>query len=64
MTTLNVHFINSGWGNDHGTRAADLVELTVDTLGKPVAKITNPFNYYTAELTARFLNTEWVCDLD
>jgi len=64
MKTLNVQFINSGWGNDHGTRAADLVELTVDTLGKPVAKITNPFDYYTAELTARFLNTEWVCDLD
>ena len=64
MTTLNVHFINSGWGNDHGTRAADLVELTVDTLGKPVATIKNPFDYYTAELTAVFLNDEWICDLD
>jgi len=64
MKTLNVHFINSGWGNDHGTRAADLVELTIDPMGKPVAKITNPFDYYTAELTAVFLNDEWICDLD
>ena len=64
MTTLNVHFINSGWGNDHGVYETDLIELTVDTLGKPVAKITNPFDYYTAELTAVFLNDEWICDLD
>jgi len=64
MKTLNVHFINSGWGNDHGLYEVDLVELTVDTLGKPVAKITNPFDYYTAELTAVFLNDEWICDLD
>ena len=64
MKTLNVHFINTGWGNDHGVRETELLEITVNEAGTPVAKITNPFNYYTAELTARFLNTEWVCDLD
>jgi len=64
MKTLNVHFINSGWGNDHGVREVELLDITVNAAGTPIAKITNPFNYYTAELTARFLNTEWVCDLD
>jgi hypothetical protein len=64
MKTLNVHFINTGWGNDHGVREAELLEITVNEAGTPIAKITNPFDYYTAELTARFLNTEWVCDLD
>ena len=64
MKTLNVQFINSGWGNDHGFREVELLEITVNAAGTPIAKITNPFNYYTAELTARFLNDEWICDLD
>ena len=48
MKTLNVHFINTGWGNDHGVREAELLEITVNEAGTPIAKITNPFDYYTA----------------
>ena len=64
MKTLNVLFINSGWGNNHGVREVELLDITVNQAGTPIAKITNPFNYYTAELTARFYDDEWICDLD
>ena len=64
MKTLNVQFINSGWGNDHGVREVELLDITVNAAGTPIARICNPFTYGTAELTARFLSTEWVCDLD
>jgi len=64
MQTLNVHFVNRGYGTDDGYKAVDLKNLTVcEFTGAPSATIANP--YFPGDtLVAKFESNEWVCDLD
>ena len=64
MQTLNVHFVNRGYGTDDGYKAVDLKDLTVcEFTGAPSATIANP--YFPGDtLVAKFETNEWVCDLD
>ena len=44
MQTLNVHFVNRGYGTDDGYKAVDLKDLTVcEFTGAPSATIANPY---------------------
>ena len=59
---LEVKFINSGWGTDHGFKSVKLLKLDVTDAGQPIAKVSNP--YSDSVLTAKFNAGIWVVDLD
>jgi len=60
---LNVQFVNSGWGTDHGIKAVELVEVTVSDDGAPIAMVKSPFSFGNV-YTAQFKASGWVVDLD
>jgi hypothetical protein len=64
MTTLNVHFVNRGYGSDDGFKTVELVKLDIyETTGQPMAAVKSP--YFPGDtLVAMFENNEWLCDLD
>ena len=64
MTTLNVHFVNRGYGSDDGVKTVELVKLDIyETTGQPMAAVKSP--YFPGDtLVAMFENNEWLCDLD
>jgi len=60
---LNVQFVNSGWGTDHGIKVVELVEVTVGDDGAPIARVKSPFSFGNV-YTAQFKSSGWVVDLD
>jgi len=66
MTTLNVHFVNRGYGTDEGFKKVELLGQGIcEHTGKPVAEIASPFGL-GGTLVAEYEGTAggWVCDLD
>ena len=66
MTTLNVHFVNRGYGTDEGIKKVELLGQGIcEHTGKPVAEIASPFGL-GGTLVAEYEGTAggWVCDLD
>ena len=66
MTTLNVHFVNRGWGTDEGIKKVELLGQSIcEHSGKPVAEIRSPFGL-GGSLVAEYPGQHegWVCDLD
>ena len=66
MTTLNVHFINRGYGTDEGYKKVELLGQSIcEHSGKPVAEIRSPFGL-GGSLIAEYVDhyEGWVCDLD
>ena len=66
MTTLNVHFVNRGYGTDEGFKKVELLGQGIcEHTGKPVAEIASPFGL-GGSLVAEYEGTAggWVCDLD
>ena len=59
---LDVKFINTGWGTDHGFKSVNLINLDVTDSGQPIAKVSSP--YSDSVLTAKFNSGTWVADLD
>ena len=44
MTTLNVHFVNRGYGTDDGLKKVELLGQSICMhTGKPVAEISSPY---------------------
>ena len=65
MTTLNVHFVNRGYGTDEGHHTVELLGQSIcEFTGKPVAEIRSPFGLKDTTLTAQYEGREWLCDLD
>ena len=66
MTTLNVHFVNRGFGTDEGFKKVELLGQSIcEHTGKPVAEIRRPFGLggsLIAEYAGQYEG--WVCDLD
>jgi hypothetical protein len=64
MQTLNVHFINRGYGTDEGFKKVEVLSNSIcEFTAKPLATIRSPFGLQTNTLVAEY-NGEWVCDLD
>jgi hypothetical protein len=66
MQTLNVHFVNRGYGTDEGFKKVELLGQSICAhTGKPVAEIQSPFGL-GGTLVAEYEGTAggWVCDLD
>ena len=66
MTTLNVHFVNRGYGTDEGFKKVELLGQSIcEHTGKPVAEIASPFGL-GGTLVAEYEGTAggWACDLD
>ena len=68
MTTLNVHFVNRGFGTDEGFKQVELLGQSIcEFSGKPVAEIRSPFGLggsLVAEYSTHAGVGGWVCDLD
>ena len=62
--TLDVHFVNRGFGTDEGIKTVQLFELLLNDNQTPQAIICSPFGLQMDKLTAEFENNQWVCDLD
>jgi len=64
MTTLNVHFVNRGFGTDDGYKAVEAMNMRVcEFTQRPQATVASP--YFPGDtLTIQFENNEWICDLD
>jgi len=65
MTTLNVHFVNRGFGTDEGFKKVELLGQSIcEHTGKPLAEIRSPFGL-GGSLVAQYEGREgWDCDLD
>ena len=66
MTTLNVHFVNRGYGTDEGFKKVELLGQGIcEHTGKPVAEIASPFGL-GGTLVAEYEGTAggWVYDID
>ena len=64
--TLNVHFVNRGYGTDEGRKAVEFLGTAVcEFSGKPLAEIRSPFGL-GGTLVAEYEGQRegWVCDLD
>jgi hypothetical protein len=64
MQTLNVHFLNRGFGTDDGYNQVEAVNMRVcEYTSRPQATIASP--YFPGDtLTIQYQGDEWVCDLD
>jgi hypothetical protein len=62
--TLDVHFINSGYGTDEGVKTVQLFDMILDQFQRPTAIVCSPFGLQDTRLTAEFKDNTWVCDLD
>ncbi len=63
--TLNVHFVNRGYGTDEGFKQVELLSTAVcEFTAKPLAEIRSPFGLQTNTLVAEYEGNNWVCDLD
>ena len=64
MQTLNVHFVNRGYGTDEGFKKVELLGQSICAhTGKPVAEIASPYGL-GGTLVAEYEGNNWVCDLD
>ena len=64
--TLNVHFVNRGYGTDEGFKQVELLGTAIcEFTHKPLATIRSPFGLQTNTLVAEYEGDyKWVCDLD
>ena len=66
--TLNVHFVNRGYGTDEGFKQVELLSTAVcEFSSKPLAEIRSPFGLggsLVAEYETHAGAGKWVCDLD
>ncbi len=63
--TLNVHFVNRGYGTDDGFKACELLGTAVcEFTGKPLAEIRSPYGLGGTLVAEYEGNYKWVCDLD